>query len=226
VTWFVAALAIFLSLFNNVANALPLPRWTYVPLNVGVATVLVAIARMLGLSWDELGLHRASVLPGLRTGGLIVLVIVLGLALSFVLPVADRFLSDRRVAGLGTGELVYTALLRIPLGTALLEELAFRGVLYGSWRRIAPMTAAAIGSSVIFGLWHIVPTFDLLRANRIGARASTTFLLIAAGVGGTTVAGLLLVALRESTGGVLAPLIVHAAANSLATVAAVTWQRT
>lgn len=224
-TTFVVSVAIFLALFNNLTNSWPLPRWTYVPLNVGVAIVLLTLARVRGLTWDELGLGRHALWPGLRTGGVVVLVIVAGLALAFVLPGAERFLSDRRVAGLGGAGLAYTTLLRIPFGTAVLEEVAFRGVLYGAWLRIASPAQAAIGSSVIFGLWHIVPMLELLRTNSIGGGSLATFALVTLGVVGTAAAGLIFVAMREWTGGLVAPLLVHAATNSLATVAAYIWQR-
>ncbi len=226
VTWFVIALAIFLALFNNVTNWRPLPGWTYVPLNVTVAVVLVVCARVVGLGWDDLGFDRQGLWPGLRAGGAVVAVVALGLALAFVLPGADRFLSDRRVAGLGSAGLAYTALLRIPLGTALFEEIAFRGVLFGAWSRIASPTRTAVGSSIIFGLWHIVPMLELLRTNAIGGGRLTTSALVALGVIGTAAAGLIFVALREWTGGIIAPFIVHAATNSFATLAAYIWQRT
>ena len=225
-TLFVTATALFLTLFNNIANWRPLPRWTYVPLNVAVAAALVILARFRGLSWGELGLHRPAFGPGLRWGGIIAGGLAAALALSFFLPGAERFLNDRRVAGLSGAGLAYTTLVRIPFGTALLEEVAFRGVLYGAWLRISPPLAAAVGSSLVFGLWHIVPTLDLLRTNAMAAGIATRWAAVAAGVVLTAVGGLLFVALREWTNGIVGPIVVHAAANSLATLAAYTWQRT
>jgi uncharacterized protein len=225
VTTFVVSVAIFLALFNNLTNWRPLPGWTYVPLNVCVAVALVALSRVQGLAWEELGFAREGLWPGLRTGGVVVAVIAAGLALALVLPGAERLLADRRVAGLGGAGLVYTALLRIPLGTAVLEEIAFRGVLYGAWLRVASPTQAAVGSSVVFGLWHIVPMLELLRTNSLGGGALKTSALVALGVVGTTAAGLIFVAMRVWTTGLVAPLLVHAATNSLATVAAFIWQR-
>ena len=224
-TSFVVSVAAFLAVFNNLTNWRPLPRWTYVPLNLGVACALLLLARARGLSWDELGLGRQGLWPGVKVGGLVVVVVAAGLALAFVLPGAERFLSDRRVAGLDSSGLAYTALLRIPFGTAVLEEVAFRGVLYAAWLRVASPTQAAIGSSVIFGLWHIVPMLDLLRTNSLAGGTFTMSAFVALGVVGTAAAGLIFVALREWTGGLVAPLLVHAATNSLATVAAYVWQR-
>ena len=225
-TSFIVALAAFLAVFNNLSNWRPWPGWTYVPINIAVAAVLLVVARTRGLGWDELGLDRDVMWRGVRYGTLIAALIVLGLALAFVIPGAQRFLADRRVAGLDAAGLAYTALIRIPLGTVLLEEIAFRGVLYGAWLRIASPTAALIGSSVIFGLWHVVPTLELLRTNSFGGSVVVKSAYVGLGVIGTAIGGAALVGLREWTGGIAAPIIVHTAANSLATVAAYVWQRT
>jgi membrane protease YdiL (CAAX protease family) len=115
---------------------------------------------------------------------------------------------------------------RIPLGTALLEEVAFRGVLYGAWLRIASPVVAAVGASAVFGLWHIVPTLELMRTNVFGGNTVMRSAAVGAGIAATAIGGLLFVALREWTGGIAGPIVVHTAANSFATVAAYIWQRT
>ncbi len=63
--------------------------------------------------------------------------------------------------------MAYQTLLRIPLGTALLEEVAFRGVLFGVWLETAGARRALIGSSVAFALWHIAPTVELLEGSEL-----------------------------------------------------------
>ena len=50
------------------------------------------------------------------------------LLLAVPMPVFNDLYHDKRV-GRAFGRVLYQALVRIPLGTALLEEVAFRGVL-------------------------------------------------------------------------------------------------
>lgn len=221
----VAGLAVFLVVYNNAVALLELPAWTYVPMNLAVAASVLLWARSHGLAWDELGLSRTGVRPGLRAGLLLGALIAAGLALAFVVPGAERFLADERVAGLTVGGLLYTAVVRIPLGTALFEELAFRGVLYGWWSRAGSVVAAAVGSSVVFGLWHVGPALALLRENDFAGGHLARAGIVAGSVAGTALGGLLLVWLRVRTRGIVGPVIVHATANSLGTVAAFVWQR-
>lgn len=221
----VAGLAVFLALYNNALALLALPAWTYVPLNLAVGVGLVALARSRGLSWSDLGLSGEGVGPGVRVGLLLTVVIAAGLALAFVVPGAERFLEDKRVAGLSVAGGLYTVFVRIPLGTALFEELAFRGVLYGAWSRAGSTFTAALGSSIVFGIWHIGPALVLLRENDFSGGNLARAAIVAGSVAGTAFGGLLLVWLRVRTHGMVGPAIVHTAANSLGTVAALLWQR-
>lgn len=221
----VAVLAAFLALYNNVLNLWPTQRALYVPLNLAVAAGVVAAARMSGLSWGTLGLSRAQLGPGLRWGLGIAAVIGLGLGVAYLVPQAQPLLADRRVAGLGAAGLAYTALVRIPFGTALTEELAFRGVLYGAWAERRTVLAGVVGSSLVFGLWHIVPALAMIRINAFAGLPGGRTLLVGIAVVATAIGGGLFCWLRIHTGGVLAPAIVHAALNSFATVAAFAAQR-
>ncbi|MEV6346186.1 CPBP family intramembrane glutamic endopeptidase [Actinoplanes sp. NPDC051851] len=96
---------------------------------------------------------------------------------------------------------LYTTFVAIPLSTVAFEEAAFRGVL---WPLIAadhgPLWATAI-TAVLFGLWHLSPD-----------RAWTDALAM-------TVAGAVLGGLRDVSGGLLAPVAVHWAADGLGVLA-------
>jgi hypothetical protein len=102
---------------------------------------------------------------------------------------------------------------RIPIGTALVEEIVFRGVLLGSLLH-AGTAQAVIASSIAFGLWHLAPTSILVRTNRLNAA------VVPAGIALTAVAGAFLGWLRIETGSLAAPFLVHALVNSLAAGAA------
>ena len=45
----------------------------------------------------------------------------------------------------------------MPLGTVLLEEVAFRGVLWGLLAHMDGPRVATLVSHSLFGLWHILP---------------------------------------------------------------------
>jgi uncharacterized protein len=215
---FVAALVVLLALYNNVLNLIPHDTF-YVPLNFGVAVLLVLAARRAGLGLNEIGLGRDGIGPGLRWGGLTVLVIALGLLVVFAVPFLRPLLDDQRAAMSG-GMVAYHVLVRIPLGTVVLEEVAFRGVLLAAWERVSGWRVAVVGSCVVFGLWHIVPALELVRINELASTVAGQAGLVAIAVVATGVGGGVLVAFRVWTKGLWGPAVVHAGANSLALLVA------
>jgi membrane protease YdiL (CAAX protease family) len=203
----------------NVLVSAIVPSWAYLPAILGVAALAVLGARKAGATFDDLGLarHRArhSMRVGLGIGGLIAVIVVAGLA---VPEIRDIF-ADERFTDLGIGALAYQALVRIPLGTALGEELLFRGVGLGLGLRRWSLLAAVGGSSALFGLWHILPALDSHSANPIATGVPVSLLVVAT-VGITALAGMGFAWLRLRTGHVAAPLVAHAALNSSALLAA------
>ena len=71
----------------------------------------------------------------------------------------------------------------------------------------------------LFGLWHVLPTRHAVRANA-GMRRTGAGRAIAGGVAITTAGGLLFSMLRNRTGSLAAPVLVHAAANAASFTAA------
>ncbi|MBT8165432.1 MAG: CPBP family intramembrane metalloprotease [Acidimicrobiia bacterium] len=212
----VAGLSVALLAYSAVGLS---PIW-YVPVNVLVAALLLVAGARLGLTRSELGLCRDRIRAGLRLGGLVGLGAAGVLAVGAALPVTRPLFDDARTAGIGFGLLAYRGLVRIPLGTALLEEVAFRGVLFAGWRRISSSMVAAFGSSVVFGLWHVRPAIDLLVENDVAADGWPRLAAVGGALAGTALAGLGFCWLRLRSGSLLAPFVAHAAINSLATVAA------
>jgi membrane protease YdiL (CAAX protease family) len=210
----VAVLALLLAaqvLNNRVA------RSAYLATSLVTTALLLTVARLAGLTWTELGLGRAARVPGLRWALVLVTLVALGHLVAAWLPATRGVFLDRRVAGTGLGETAYQVLVRIPLGTVLLEETAFRGVLYGlvgHW--YAPVWAAGV-SSVLFGLWHVLPSRDLPRLNPAAGRAfrSRPALVVPVTVLVTALAGLLLCEIRRRSGSLLAPMGLHWAVNGL-----------
>jgi membrane protease YdiL (CAAX protease family) len=116
-------------------------------------------------------------------------------------------------------------LLRVPIGTVLLEEAAFRGVLFALLlRRYRRLPAAAL-SSVLFGLWHVLPSLHLstdkpaftavFGTGQLGAAVADLGTVLF-----TAAAGVLLCELRRRSSSLLAPMGLHWATNALGYLAA------
>jgi membrane protease YdiL (CAAX protease family) len=156
-------------------------------------------------------------------------VVVLGDLAAAALPLTHPAFLDTRVAGLSGGEVLVRCLVRIPLGTALLEETGFRGVLYAMLARRYRLGVAVVVSSTLFGLWHVLPSLGLQRQNaavhglvgsgRLGAAAA-----VAGAVAGTALAGVAFCELRRRSGSLLAPFALHWATGAAALLLA--WKLT
>ena len=198
---------------RNVGEVM-LPGAAYVPMNVAVGSLLLAVARRSGCSWEELGLARRHARHGLTVGAAVSAGAAVGMLLGAALPVTRGFFDDARVpAQAAPSERLYQTVIRIPLGTVAFEELAFRGVLLAVLCRRLSLTAAVAVNSALFGLWHIVPTLGTARANGIEGLGRVG--LVAGSVLVTTVGGILFCALRVRGRHVLAPAVLHLTFNDV-----------
>jgi uncharacterized protein len=191
------------------------PRHTGLVVGPLVALVLVLLARRAGLSWHDLGLSRRTLVPGLKYAVGAVLAVAVVYAAGALLPATRAFFHDVRYH-LHPGAALLTAFIVVPLGTVLLEEVAFRGVLLGLVRRHRGAAWASVTSSVLFGLWHILPSLHLGQANKaVGQMLGSGVLTVGAAVAFTALAGLLLCELRRRSGSLLAAAALHWATNGL-----------
>lgn len=217
----------------NVLNNRLAPRLA--PLTSAAATgALLVLARRAGLSWSELGFHRRS--RGLRIGGALAAAVAVTYAAGIAFPVTRRFFRDERALSLSRARVLEEALIQVPVGTVLLEEVGFRGAVHALVARShGPGTATAV-SSALFGLWHVLPAVDMAAANPALSRlASGTgredegtpgtpdtpgtwtwqmTRVVAGSVVATGLAGTLFTGLRGK-GGLAAPALFHLATNSL-----------
>jgi membrane protease YdiL (CAAX protease family) len=189
-----------------------LPAALYVPACLGTASALVGLAYGVGIGPGALGFSTAGFGVGLAAGAVVVVLVVV----AALLPRSRLLFADRRMAGVGAWGTAYRALVRIPLGTVAVEEVAFRGVLVTLLERVVPLGWAFAGSSLAFGLWHVVPVAATLRTNQLPVRRT----VVGAAVIATGLVGAALCGLRLATGGLAAPMIVHASASAAATVGA------
>lgn len=212
------AAAAVIGIYNLIQNR-ALPAGWYVPGNLVVSAGLVGLARRDGCSWEDLGLGGGR--KGLAWSGAGMAGSAMVVAALSRIPATRRLFLDSRARGHHRGQRWYRAAVRFPVGTALFEEVAFRGVVYGMWRRGGASTLrASLASSALFGLWHIIPTHQALVVSGSGAGPARRAGLVAAGVVASAVSGLGFVWMRSGSGSLAAPWATHAAFNSLSYLAA------
>jgi membrane protease YdiL (CAAX protease family) len=190
--------AVTLLVISNVVSNRIWPQG-YVVWNLGMTAVLLAVARLAGLTLADLGLPGVRLRRGLTIGALA----------AAALPATRTAFVDERGA-VPLAAILFVALVRIPLGTVVLEELAFRGVLPalvgGGWWR------ATLVSSGLFGLWHVLPSMG-------SGPAVTSALGTSGAVIGTVLftaaAGIVFRAWQRWSGHLVTPMLLHAATNSL-----------
>ena len=140
-----------------------------------------------------------------------------------VVPAGRSMLTDDRAPDT-LGAALMEAFLVIPIRTVVLEELAFRGVLWAYLRREWSTRVATIGSSIAFGFWHVFPAIGFADASdaagdAVGDSTGATIIVVVGTVLVTGLAGVLLCELRRRSGSLLAPMGLHWAANGPGTIA-------
>jgi membrane protease YdiL (CAAX protease family) len=178
---------------------------------------LVAWARLDGLTWSQLGLGRDRLWAGCRWAlgavALVAGVYVVGL----LLPLTRPAFMDVRY-DLPLPDALHRAFVVIPFGTVLLEEVAFRSVLWGMLSRHLRQWQVLVTTSAIFGFWHVMPALNVGATNRgvsdaVGGAGSAA--VVVGTVALTTVGGLVFGELRRRSDSVLASAGAHWATNAL-----------
>ncbi len=205
----------------NVTANLFAPEALEVPLNLLGAAALVGLAHRGGLSWATMGVLPARLRRGLAAGAVAGAVVVCAVVVLTLVPATRSFFADDRFLGMPVGEMLYDVVVRIPLGTSLGEEVAFRGVVFGMlmlW--LSPLRAALV-SSALFGLWHVLPGISALDTSSvdIGGGVTGEIGAVLGQVLVTGVAGLVFCWIRLRGRHVAAPWLAHWALNGSAFVA-------
>lgn len=195
----------------NIARTLWLPEISHLVFNLVLTAVVVYLGRRAALTGEDLGLTNWC--RGAVFGAGAIGIIAVGLAAAALLStsidaIADVFDDDR--ADISLAELLVRVIVIIPVGTALAEELIFRGVIFAI---LVKMRAPAIiMSSVLFGLWHLLPA-GLGQGDQTLGIVAGTFVA-------TCGAGLVFGWLRSRSGSLLAPILAHIGTNSGALITA------
>ena len=219
--WLAACLVVAVLAAVNVVD-IKVPHATLVAGPV-CAVGLPLIGRMAGLSWNDMGLGRGTWRPGLRWAGAEIGAVAVVIAAGAALPLTRNAFRDARYH-LSLGGALLDAFVLIPVGTVLLEEVAFRGVLWGLLRRARGTATATAVTSLLFGLWHALPSLGLASDNRaisgtVGSGRSAEVVAVLAAMGFTALAGVVFCELRRRSGSLLAPAGLHWAVNGLAVLA-------
>lgn len=206
----VAVLAI-----HNVASNRMLPSGWYVPVNLATAGLLLWVCAMAagGSPWV---VEEAPGPEGVLVGVAAAAMVVAAACLPLAHPRWWRLAADRRMEGVTAAGTAYRSLVRIPLGTVVLEEVAFRAVLLELIARASNVEIAVVVSSLLFGVWHVLPGISMLETNGVEASVGRVLVIVAGGF----LVGLLLCWLRIAGGTILASALPHLAVNSTSTVVA------
>ncbi len=217
--WPVAVVIVALVVLNVVNNRLA-PQTHYLLWSFGGSVGLLALGLLDGNSWTDMGLGWSYLLPGLIWAA----VCIGGVTAVYLIGSAFRrtrtAFHDERMTELSGGRMVFQALVEVPFGTVLLEEIAFRAVLLSMLIRRFGLVWGVVISAVLFGLWHVLPSIGTHEQNPalgsvVGEGRRGNILAVALSVLTTTIAGVLFAGLRLISGSVLAPMGLHWATNGL-----------
>jgi membrane protease YdiL (CAAX protease family) len=214
--WAVAVVVTTLLLVNVIDNTVAHASLVLGP--AGAAWLLL-VARRAGLSWHDLGLGSGSWRRGLAWAGTLIGAVAVVYAAGAALPLTRNAFRDTRYH-LDLGHSLLTAFVLIPVGTVLFEEVAFRGVLWGLVRKGRGPLIATVVSSVLFGLWHVLPSLGLAGDNQavgdaVGKGTAGQVLSVLGTVLFTGLSGVVFCELRRRSGSLLASAGLHWATNGI-----------
>ncbi|MEN8039880.1 MAG: CPBP family intramembrane glutamic endopeptidase [Actinomycetota bacterium] len=220
--WHLVAILALAGYANVISNEVLSDVW-HIPFNLGILAVALLIARRAGTTWTTMGLRKDRRRQGVAVGVVVIGVIAIGVAIAIVIPATREAFKDDRIIENSAAWGFYQAFVRIPLATALYEEVLFRGIVFGMLIRRRSVLVAGLMTSVLFGLWHILPTLDTLQTNPAGnlfTGAIGLVIAIAGAIAGTFVAGLGFLWIRLYANSTYAAWLAHIGTNSTAMLGA------
>jgi membrane protease YdiL (CAAX protease family) len=184
------------------------------------AAGLAGVVRATGVDARTIGCDPEDVPRGLRWGAAVAGATTAVIAALRALDRRGTRFQDSRVAGASAPEAAFHLLVRIPLATALVEELTYRGVILGLGLRGGDARRALAVSSLAFGLWHVGaalhPARTAAAGEIVGDHGGTVAAAVVGDVIATTIGGAGFGWLRLKSGSIAAPALVHAALNASA----------
>lgn len=159
----IAALVI---LAYGTAMARFLPQKSHYVANVIMVASVLAIAKIFGVSLAEMGLSIATLGKGFIVGMAVSAVIIGAVLAVSGLRHTRPFFMENPLTHASRKKRFYESFVRIPLSTALIEELLFRGFFLGLLLQNNSPLVASLWCSLVFGIWHIAPTLNTLGDNQ------------------------------------------------------------
>lgn len=196
---------------HNIAQNSIFNDRNYVGANVVVTAALVGLGVSSGSTLAEMGLCARLTPKDWRVATTAAWACALTTAAAVSHPVSRTIFRDERARGDGARVILEKVIVRFPLGTALFEEVAFRGVLP---RLLANSNVAGhVLSSILFALWHVIPTARVLRGSPLHQNTSNPKQAVAVGSIAAGLGGSVLAATRSRSGTVALPWMLHSIFN-------------
>ncbi|MHC8496326.1 MAG: lysostaphin resistance A-like protein [Actinomycetes bacterium] len=211
----IAILVLFNLLFQRVA-----PTNQHLLWSIGGTFGLLAIGLLDGNSWTDMGLGWGYLFWGFMWALASIALVTVGYVVAAAFRRGRDALHDERVSSLSGPRLMFNALVEVPFGTVLFEEIAFRAVLFAMLARRFGVVPAIIISAILFGLWHILASIgsheqSAALGSVVGTGKRAAILAVVLSVVTTTIAGVVFALLRIVSGSVIAPMGLHWATNGL-----------
>lgn len=218
--WWPLILLIAALIAFNVINNRVAPQSHYLLWAIGGSFGVLAIGLLDGNSWTDMGLGWGYLVPGFLWGVGCVVVVTTGYLVAAAFRKGRNAMHDDRVAEMSGPRLMFQALVEVPFGTVLFEEIAFRAVLFSMLARRFGIVWAIVISAILFGLWHILPSIGTHEQSAalgsvVGEGRRGNILAVLVSVLTTAIAGVIFAGLRLVSGSVLAPMGLHWATNGM-----------
>jgi membrane protease YdiL (CAAX protease family) len=180
------------------------PERLHFMVNCIASLLAIAVGLWHGLSFEAMGLGLHLIPKG------IIVALVCSLGISLVAGLISAFISTKRIFDVvpqitRPGKIAYETAVRIPLSTALSEEILFRGVLLAVLMQSSPTLVSVIICSIVFGIWHVQPS-----------NWNHTKITVLPTVVVTAIAGLFFCWLQLLAHSIIAPWLVHWTINASA----------
>ncbi len=213
--WPVAAVVVMILMVNVAAHKALKDLYLFWAL--GGSVVVLTIGVLDGTTWRDMGLAPATWIPGLVWGIGSIIGIYGIYEVGSRIPRFRGMFGDQSIVGMPKWRVYWEALVRLPFGTVLFEEVAFRAVLWAMMCRRIDWVHATWITALLFGLWHILGSLDLHERNPGLAGSQIPRVAQAIGVTGavvnTAIGGLIFTGLRVISGSLFAPMGFHWATN-------------
>lgn len=171
-----------------------------------ILCLLWAAVERIGM--HELGLGRAGLRRSVRWGFLIGAAGSAVIHTFFAVPLVWRlFAPPPEWTGLGATRFARMAFGPMLVGSAILEEIAFRGLLHAKLGRLLTSTRALLAGGAVFAAWHLVITWCNL--NRCELPRKVVPLLYGGSLAVLFGVGVSLGLLRQATGHVIGGVLAH-----------------